>query len=51
MCQGDSGGGLYAYDQNISKFVVVGVTSNGYECALSGYPRYFSKLVLSIKAL
>jgi hypothetical protein len=33
-----SGGGLYAYDSTISRFVVVGITSYGYACALAGYP-------------
>ena len=37
-CQGDSGGGLYEYDANLSKFIVVGVTSYGYGCAQPGYP-------------
>ena len=39
-CQGDSGGGLYEYDTNLSKFIVVGITSNGYNCAQPGYPGY-----------
>ena len=38
--QGDSGGGLYSYDLNLSKFIVVGITSYGKDCALPGYPGY-----------
>ena len=38
--QGDSGGGLYSYDSNLSKFIVVGITSYGEDCALAGYPGY-----------
>ena len=39
-CQGDSGGGLYSFDQNLSRFIVVGITSNGDGCAQAGYPGY-----------
>jgi hypothetical protein len=40
VCYGDSGGGLYVYDSNISKYVVVGIVSYGIAeaCALPGYP-------------
>jgi secreted trypsin-like serine protease len=40
-CQGDSGGGIYAYDSNVSKYVVVGITSYGEGCARYGKPGYF----------
>ncbi len=39
-CQGDSGGGVYSFDQNLSRFIVVGITSNGDGCAQAGYPGY-----------
>jgi secreted trypsin-like serine protease len=41
-CQGDSGGGLYSFDSNLSKFVVMGITSYGKDCALAGYPGFNS---------
>ena len=37
-CQGDFGGGLYEYDTNLSKFVLVGITSYGHDCGIPGYP-------------
>ena len=39
-CYGDSGGGLYEYDTKLSKFIVVGITSNAFDCALPGYLEY-----------
>lgn len=44
ICQGDSGGGLYAYDSNTSKFVVTGISSKIYGCAQPGLPGYFKFL-------
>ncbi len=37
-CIGDSGGGLYIYDEVHSKYILVGLTSWGVGCALPGYP-------------
>ena len=31
-CQGDSGGGLYSFDSNINRYVLVGLTSYGGSC-------------------
>lgn len=38
--EGDSGGGLYYYDTNLTKFVVVGITSFGHGCANAFFPGY-----------
>ena len=43
-CQGDSGGGLYSYDSNIQRYVVVGITSYGYGCAEAGYPGIYTRI-------
>lgn len=37
-CQGDSGGGLYVFDSNINKYVIVGITSYGDGCGQTGKP-------------
>ena len=37
---GDSGGGLYAYDTKLLKYVVGGIVSYGYGCARPNYPGY-----------
>ncbi len=37
-CVGDSGGGLYVFDENLNKYVVVGITSFGEGCARAGKP-------------
>ncbi len=49
-CQGDSGGGIYAYDINMSKYVVVGITSYGEGCGRYGKPGYFkSSSIIELK--
>ena len=39
-CQGDSGGGLYVYENSgiILHQVISGIVSYGYGCARKGYP-------------
>jgi secreted trypsin-like serine protease len=43
-CQGDSGGGLYAYDSKLQRYVVVGITSYGVGCASAGYPGIYTRI-------
>lgn len=42
-CQGDSGGGLYAYDSNLKKYIVAGVVSYGIGCAKVNYPGIYTR--------
>ena len=35
---GDSGGALYIYDSNLSKYTAVGIVSKGAGCAVPGSP-------------
>jgi hypothetical protein len=37
-CQGDSGGGVYAYDTILQKFFVVGISSQNYKCGQPSPP-------------
>jgi secreted trypsin-like serine protease len=43
-CLGDSGGGLYAYDSKLQRYVVVGITSYGVGCASAGYPGIYTRI-------
>ena len=45
-CQGDSGGPLYYSDtiNSASKFVVAGITSYGYRCAVKDYPGIYTRV-------
>ena len=47
-CQGDSGGPLYVLDtiNGKSKYVLSGITSYGYECAIAGYFNDFCSFFL-----
>lgn len=41
-CQSDSGGPLMAFVNN--RWVLAGVTSNGYGCARKGYPGLYTRV-------
>ena len=41
-CQGDSGSGIYVVGtvNGKSKYILAGITSYAYQCAVAGYPGY-----------
>lgn len=44
-CEGDSGSAIFSYDQEIQKYIVVGITSFGTNpCAMYGYPGVYTKV-------
>jgi hypothetical protein len=49
---GHSGGGLYAFDKKLKKFILVGITSYGDGCARVGLPGLiFNKIFLYYKII
>ncbi|CAF4470988.1 unnamed protein product, partial [Rotaria sp. Silwood2] len=46
-CQGDSGGPLMAFVNNV--WQLHGITSNGYGCALPGYPGIYTRVSYYVK--
>lgn len=40
IIKGDSGGGLYAYDSILKKYIVSGIVSYGQGCARPNFPGY-----------
>ncbi len=43
-CQGDSGGPIMYYSENEQVWVLAGITSYGYGCALPNYPGVYTRV-------
>lgn len=44
-CQGDSGGSLLHFNDNDSKYRIVGITSFGLSCGNPGFPSIYTRVV------
>lgn len=48
-CQGDSGGPLIAWDDFKKQWVLIGIVSWGYGCAMDGYPGVYTNVMKYVK--